>query len=79
MKALSDFVYQVEDLRNGQLDDVHASRLKLYRDSEIEKDAIMSHVIHSETGMVVSRLLGLEETPDGIYVQILWEGLDNKE
>ena len=78
MKALSDFVYQVEDLRNGQLDDVHDSRLKLYRDSEIDKDAIMSHVIHSETGMVVSRLLGLEETPDGIYVRIRWKGLGTK-
>ena len=28
--------------------------------------------------MVVSRLLGLEETPDGIYVRIRWKGLGTK-
>ena len=39
----------------------------------------MSHVIHSETGIVVSRLLGLEETPDGIHVRIRWKGLDTKD
>lgn len=78
-KALNDFVYQVEDLRNGQLDDIHASRLKLFRDREIDEKAIMSHVLQSETGMVVSRLLSLEDCPDGLHVRIRWKGLGNNE
>ena len=78
-KALSNYVYQVEDLRNGQLDDVHASRLKLFRDSEIDEVAIMSHVLQSETGMLVSRLMALEEHSDSLFVRIRWKGLENTE
>ena len=52
------------------MDDVHASRLKLFRDSEIDQVAIMSHVLQSETGMVVSRLLSLEDCPNGLHVRI---------
>ncbi len=29
--------------------------------------------------MVVSRLLSLEDFPDGLYVRVCWKGLDNKE
>ena len=78
-KALSDYVYQVEDLRNGQLDDIHASRLKLFRDSEIDRAAIMSHVLQSERRMVVSRLLSLEDLPNGLHVRIWWKGLSDAE
>ena len=78
-KALNDFVYQVEDLRTGQLDEAHASRLKFYRDDDIDTDVIMSHVLHSEIGMSVSRLMGLQEDPDGLKVIVRWKGLSNSE
>lgn len=32
VKDLNDYLYQVEDLRTGYLDDIHATRLKVYRD-----------------------------------------------
>ena len=79
-KAMNDYVYQIEDLRNGQLNDIHASRLKLFRDSDIDETAIMSHVLQSETGMVVSRLLGLEDTAEnGLQVRVRWKGLGQDE
>ena len=57
IKALSDYVYRVEDLRTGNYDDVHASRLKFNHDADLDAAAIMSHVLSSETGMPVARLL----------------------
>lgn len=49
--AINDYVYMVEDLRNGQLTEVHASRLKFSNDGSLYEKAIMPHAISSETGM----------------------------
>lgn len=75
VSAINDWVYLVEDLRNGELSEVHATRLKFYRDSSLHETAILSHVLSSETGMQVQRLLRLIETTDGIKVAVRWQGL----
>lgn len=59
--AINDYVYQVEILCNGHLDDIHASRLKLFWDSDIDEIAMVSHVWQTKTSMAVSRLLFLED------------------
>lgn len=41
--------------------------LKVFRDNTIDETAIMSHVLQSERCMVVSRLIGLWETPGGLF------------
>ena len=79
VKAVSNYIYTVEDLRKGKRDDVHISRLKFYRDTDLNREAIMSHVLVSETGMIVSRLMGLEETPTGLCVRVRWRGLPSSE
>lgn len=73
--SLNDHVYQVEDLRNGEVEDVHCTRLKFYHDPSLDTEAIMSHAISSETGMPVQRLMQLVDTDDGIMVQVRWRGL----
>ena len=78
-KALSDYVFQVEDIRTGDFDDIHGSRLKYYHDPSLDAEAILPHVISSETGMVVQRLLGLVEADDGLKVRIRWKGLPESE
>lgn len=78
-ETLNGFVYQVEALRNGQLDDIHASRLYLFCDSDIDETTVMSHVLQSETDMVVSRLLRLEECPYVVHVRVQWNDLGNYE
>ena len=65
----------VDDLRNGQLTEAHGTRLKFYSNTSLDTSAIMSHVLSSETGMAISRLLRLEDNEDGIYVVIRWKGL----
>jgi len=79
IKALNDYVYQVEDLRNGQTEEAHGSRLKFYRDAELDTKVIMSHVLSSETGMPVARLLKLTDEPDGMKVIVRWKGLPHSE
>ncbi len=79
IKANSDFVFQVEDLRNGALEEVHASRLKFYSDSSLNKKAIFSHVISSETGMAVARRMGIEEEDGKMFVVVRWKGLSKLE
>lgn len=59
VKAINNHGYQVEDLRNGERNDIHTSALKFYRDDAINEISVMAHILSSETGMVVARLLRL--------------------
>lgn len=61
INALSNYVFKVEDLRTGDLKEIHGSRLKLYHDSSLYTAAVMSHVLCLEKGMVVQGLLGLTD------------------
>ena len=79
VKALNDYVFQIRDLRNGSLEDIRGTRLKYYSDSSLDSSAILSHIISSETGMPVSRLMALVETPDGLKVIVRWKGLPNSQ
>lgn len=78
-RAINDYVYLIEDLRTGESEELHASRLKFYHDPTLNTDVIMSHVIQSETGMTVQRLMGLEEHSDGLYVVVRWKGLPDSD
>lgn len=78
-KALNDFIYQVKDSPNGQLNEIRASRLNRFRDSKMDEAAIMSHVLQSEMGMVVSRQLSLEDCTDNLYVLVRWKGPSKNE
>lgn len=42
---IRDFIYQVEDIRNGVLEEVHVSILKFYYDEALNTNAIMPHVL----------------------------------
>lgn len=79
LKPVNDFVYLVEDLRDGTTSEVHITRLKFYHDASLDTNAIMSHIVSSETGMVVHRLMELVQTNDGIHVRIRWRGLPDSE
>lgn len=78
-KCLNDYAFQVEDLRNGDLQIVHGTRLKFYADNSLDTTAIISHVLASETGMPVSRLLQLVEDNGSLFVSVRWKGLSSTE
>lgn len=79
IKCLHDYAFQVEDLRNGQLETIHGTRLKFYSDQSLDTTAILSHVLASETGMPVSRLLRLVEEDGKFFVIVRWKGLSASE
>lgn len=45
VKALRDFVFIVEDFRNGSTDYIHACRHRFYFNSALNTEAILPHVI----------------------------------
>lgn len=70
MKALREYVLRVKDVRNGKLDDVHGMRLNFYQYGDLDQKMIMSHVLSSETGMPVARLLRLVYQAGEVYVAV---------
>ena len=78
-KAVSKYIYTVEDLRHGICDDIHISRTKFYRDSELNREAIMYHFLNSGTCMIVCCLMRLEETPTSRCMRVRWRGLPSSE
>lgn len=78
-KATNDFECQVEDLRTGSIEKELATRLKLYRDGALDTAADMSHVLQSETGMALARIIGLEEITNGLQVHVRWKGMSKEE
>lgn len=79
IKPLSDYVQQVEGLRYGNLEEVCENSFKLYADHLLCTRAIISHVMSSEMGTPVSRLIKLVENDRNLMVQIRWNGLLNSE
>lgn len=79
VRLINDYVYAVEDMRNEDIGDVHVSRLKFYHDSSLDTKAILSHLISSETGMVVQRLMSLVDYEDELKVCVRWKGLSPSE
>lgn len=75
VKALKGYVFQVEDLHNGQLNILLGTVLKLYTDSAQDKEVIMPHVLSSETGMCIARLMELLDGPEGLKGCVRWKGL----
>lgn len=55
VKELSDYVFRVEDLHNGNFNDVHGTRLKFYRERDLDKMATMPYFLSSETGRTFAR------------------------
>lgn len=72
LKLINSYVYKVEDLRNGTTKDVHAYRLKFYRDSSLDRKDIMLHVLNHETRMDVQCLMRLVYIDSGLMVHVHW-------
>lgn len=75
VKAVNDFVLQVEDFRNENVDPIHGSRIKFYSDSSLNQKAIMFHVVNHERGMPVSWPLRLVKQNTKLHVVVRWMGL----
>lgn len=78
-KSVNDYVYQGEDLRTRQPHNIHATCLNFYHDDAIGTRAITTHVLQSEYGMRVTRLLDLAEGLGSLQVHVRWKDLGHLE
>lgn len=69
-KAWKDYVYQIEELRNGTVKNVNGTYLKFSSDSSLEKEAAIWHVVSSETGRGLERLFRFLDAEDGSFMPI---------
>lgn len=72
---MKNYVFQVEELWNGQVEDVHRSMLKFYHNPSLDNHAIMSHVFYPEIGMPVQCSLYFVDADEEIIVQVPGRGL----
>ncbi len=79
IKALSDFVFTLEDLRNGSTDEIHACVLRFYCDEALGTDAILPLVVFSESGMRVDRFTRIEDQDGKRFVHVRWRRLSHPE
>ena len=80
--VLTDWLFDVEDLRDGRISRHHASRLKLFaaKDLEVTQD-LLDHVAYVEGGYIVEELRDLKFDPKTKtwVIQVKWAGLDELE
>lgn len=76
---MNDCVYHFKDLRNGKIDEAHIFRLRFYHEGSHDKNAIVSHILSSETRMGVHCLVRLVDSEDGLMMQIRWRGLPDSQ
>ena len=80
--AHSDWLFDVEDLRNGAKSQHHISRLKLYpaKDANVSQD-LMDHVAYTEGGHIVEELRDVKfDRPRKMWmIQVKWRGLEEIE
>lgn len=82
-RAVSDLVYECEDLVSGDTDDIHANRLKLYSDSTLNiSQELLDTIDHNEIHYnILENILDLRfNSETGIYeVQAEWRGFDDED
>ena len=79
VRVLSEFLFEVEDIRDGTITTVHSSRIRLYQDSKLNKtDDLVEHVAHTEEGFVVDKLQDLRyvEEEKRYDVNVVWKGFE---
>jgi Chromo (CHRromatin Organisation MOdifier) domain len=79
VSTLSDQVFEVEDLLNGSVRTVHATRLRFYHDSSLDITAdILAHVAHHNHGYDVRAITDLRYNPEAkeFLMLVSWLGFE---
>jgi hypothetical protein len=77
VKVLSDSVFSVEDLRYGEVQDVHATRLRYYADNKLDADAdLLDQIAHNEQGYPVAGFKELTYSNEDkcFLLRVSWHG-----
>lgn len=81
-KAISKWVFEVEDLVDHKREAVHARRLTWYRadrDGEQISPALLEYATHSEASYEqIEKLVGITKVDEGVKVLVEWQGLPDE-
>jgi hypothetical protein len=78
--ALSDHVFEVQDLETGSVTPVHSSRLRYYHDPSLDITAdLLQQIAHTEQGYAVNSIrdIRLDETTQSLFVHVFWLGFED--
>jgi hypothetical protein len=82
LKAISDYVFIVEDLGSGHSTTVHGSRLRFYHDASLDVTTdLLAQVAHNDQGYDVQSIMDirLEEVTGEYQLLISWLGFDTED
>ena len=78
--TVTDWIYIVEDLRDGTTSEQHVSRLKLYRDKSLHvSEALIDSIANVEGGHFLDRILDIKQDRKSKQWSVLirWKGLED--
>lgn len=68
IKTINSYVNQVENLRNGELGDVHIGCPHFHSDRSLNSESVMTQVVNFEMGMPLARLMELADKNSSLKV-----------
>lgn len=75
-------VYMVRDLINGKKQQVHATRLAIYRHGWKDKPMskkLFEHAEYTQSSVeVIEEIMDIAENEEGIWFQLKWQGLPDE-
>lgn len=79
---LSDVVYAVQPLMPGEIQKVHASPLRKYNancdGAEVPEEVLALADRTQSHSEVIEKKLDIGRAPDGIFLQVMWQGLPDE-
>lgn len=80
-KVLSDFLFEVEDLRSGDRKVVHGTRIKFFRNKEfnVTSDCEEQLVFQAEEYCVVDEIQDIRVQDGEVQVVVRWKGFQDEE
>lgn len=80
-KVLSDFLFEVEDIRSKKRNTVHGSRLKLFRnkDYEVTTDTLEQLAFQDGEYCIVEKIIDIRKKDGDIQIQVQWRGFDDED
>jgi Chromo (CHRromatin Organisation MOdifier) domain len=82
ISALSDHVYEVQDLENGRIATVHSSRIRFYHDPSLNVTAdLLQHIANTEQGYAVKAIqdIRFDAASNSFQVLVYWIGFDDED
>lgn len=78
--VLSDFVFELEDIRTANKYKVHGSRIKFFRNSDLNVSEELKEFINFQEGdySVVDQMLDIRKSGKNIEVQVRWLGFEDE-